>query len=428
MADPESTGGWSQRLYRRYRSIIGDGVWVASGQIATGLLNLAGTRLVTQMVSPELYGTVNLVQNALVFLRSLFCTPLLNAATRYLPEAESAGYAPALHRVLLRLLRHSIIGVVIVALAGGLIWSSKTGISPTVSLILVVYVIADVGRTLEFTLLNAARRQRPFAILSAAEVLVRPLLITGAVILLGASVQAILGAIAISIIIALTGAYAAGRSYGASNQNAVPAALVSEMRRYAMPLIPLALLNWTVSVSDRYIIGWVTHDTASVGVYAAGYGLISQPFLLIQAIVSLTLRPLYFSAVSRGDHALARRTFRIWLAVAFGVCALTAAFVSLTRRFLVSILLAPQYSGAIAVVPWIALGYVIYIFDQVLEQQLLADKRTSAVLVAQACGALASIVVTIPLVEQFGMIGAAYACPAYYLVQCMVAAMFLRRT
>lgn len=417
--------GW-RRWHHAYRAILGDGLWVASGQIATGVLSIVGTRLVTQIVSPELYGTVNLVQNALLFVRSLFCTPLFGAAVRYFPESERGGYSPALRRVLNRFLGLSIVGVVSLAVIGGLIWSSRSGIPSTVIFILIVLVVADVGRTLEFTLFNSARRQRPLAILSILEALARPLLIIGAVLLFGPTVQAVLGAIALSIIVPLTGAYATGRPYLSGRQESIPSGLVAEMCQYAIPLIPLALLNWTISVSDRYIIGWVSHDTAKVGVYAAGYGLISQPFILIQAIITLTLRPVYFSAVTQDEHERAKRIFHVWLGISLGACTLAASFIVLTREFLVSLLLGPQYRGAVVVVPWIALGYVIYVFDQVLEQKLLAHKRTSEVLVAQICGAVASVVVTIPLVEQFGMIGAAYACPVYFLAQCAVAAKFLR--
>ena len=77
--------------------------------------------------------------------------------------------------------------------------------------------------------------------------------------------------------------------------------------------------------------------------------------------------------------------------------------------------------------PWIALGYLFYVVEQVLEQKLLAYKRTRAVLAAQTCGAMASVVVTIPCVLRFGAKGAAYACPIYFAIQCVVVMVLLRR-
>ena len=84
--------------------------------------------------------------------------------------------------------------------------------------------------------------------------------------------------------------------------------------------------------------------------------------------------------------------------------------------------------GAVGFVPWIALGYLFYVAEQVLEQQLLAYKRTVAVLGAQTSGAIASVAVTIPCVLRFGAKGAAYACPIYYSVQCLIVALLIWRS
>lgn len=416
-----------QGLLRRHRTIIGQGIWVLVGQAASAILTLAGTRLITQCVNPELYGTVNLVQNALVLLRTLFCSPTLNAGLRYYPDAERGGYRSAFRRFLSRELVRALVVMEVLAIVGGIIWSRLTGIHLSVVLILVVFVAADVARTLEMMLFNAARRQRPAAILSAVESLARPLLVVGGVLLLGRSVEVMLGAIAASILITLALLYVSVQPARSSDDVALPRPLAAEMRQYAIPLIPIALFNWTTSVSDRYIIASLSHDAASLGVYAAGYGLISQPFLLIHGVVALTLRPAYFAAVTRNDVAHAKRTFVTWLAISASICAIATLATYFARVLLVEGFLGPQYRGAIAYVPWIALGYFFFVVEQVLEQPLLAHKQTFSVLVAQACGAVASLVVTIPLVIHFGAIGAAYACPGYFLIQAVVAATLLRR-
>ncbi len=421
------TQAGDQTPLRRYRTIIGQGIWVFVGQAVSAIFLLAGTRLITQFVNPELYGAVNLVQNALVLLRTLFCSPTLNAGLRYYPDAERGGYRPAFRRFLSGELGRALVVMEILAIVGGIIWSLAAGVHLSVVLVLVVLVGADVARTLEMTLFNAARRQRPAAILSAVENLARPLLVVGGVLFLGKSVEVILGAIAASVLITLALLYVAVKPVGSSDEIALPRHLAAEMRQYAIPLIPIALLNWITSVSDRYIIASLSHDAVSLGVYAAGYGLISQPFLVINAIIALTLRPAYFSAVARNDEAHAKRVFGAWLAITASICGIATLAIYFARVFLVEGFLGPQYRGAIEYVPWIALGYLFYVVEQVLEQPLLAHKRTFSVLVAQVCGAVASLVVTIPLVIHIGAVGAAYACPVYFLIQALVAATLVRR-
>jgi O-antigen/teichoic acid export membrane protein len=408
-------------LLARHRKILGEGAWVFAGQALSGAFNLGGTRLITQYIAPELYGIVNLLQNALVLLRTLFCSPLFAAQLRYAPDAERGGYRGALFGRLRRILGWATVAMELVAIAGGTLWAWRAGGNPLVIAALVFYIFVDVFRTLEMTALNAARRQSPAALASAAEALLKPLLVVGVVWLCGPSVTAVLGAIAASIGLTLVGLLAAREHGAAGDSRALPVGFDAELRRYAVPLIPAALLTWITSVSDRYIVQWLTHDPQGVGLYAAGYGLASQPFLILQAVIALTLRPVYYAAVSHGDVARARRTFRVWLAGATATCLAATALIVGWRHQLVSLMLGPKYQGAAVVLPWIAAGYLFCVIEQVIEQPLLAHKRTGAVLVAQAGGAAVSIIATVWLVSVYGMPGAAYACPVYFLIQGLIA-------
>jgi len=78
-------------------------------------------------------------------------------------------------------------------------------------------------------------------------------------------------------------------------------------------------------VSDRYIIAWFSHDTFMVGVYAAGYGLVSQPFPVDARRDCVDLRPAYFSAVASGNDVACRHMFRVWLLIAVVICLIGVA-------------------------------------------------------------------------------------------------------
>jgi O-antigen/teichoic acid export membrane protein len=418
----------SFRLVSRYRGILGQGVWVLIGQAFTGIFSLGGTRLITQFVAPEIYGVVNLAQNSVLLLRTLFCSPILSAGLRFYADAQHGNYVPALYRMLRAALGKATIAMEVLVVIGACIWIWQAHVGASLVLTLAVFLFADVFRTFEIAMFSAARRQRRAAVASAAEALVKPLLIVAGVLLFGVSIEVVLGAIAASIVITLVGVYTTARLDKVVEGGVLPPAIAAEMRAYAIPLIPIALLNWLTSVGDRYLIQWLSHDLPSVGLYAAGYGLISQPYLILNGIAALTLRPVYFSAVSRDDQAHAARTFRTWLGVTAGICVAATALIFVFRDTVVGLFLGPQYHGAAVVVPWIALGYLFFVIEQVLEQHLLAHKRTRAVLIAQICGAAASVVVTVPLVVMYGMLGAAYACPIYFLIQCLVAGSLVLRS
>jgi O-antigen/teichoic acid export membrane protein len=411
-----------------YRSILRQGAWVASGQAGLAVATLVGNRLITQFVAPELYGLVNLAQNSLVLLRSLTCSPIINAALRYFPEAERDDCVPAFRALISGIMARLIAVMTALTVIGGGIWAFRARLGPSIVATLVIYVVADALRTFEMSLFNAAGRQRPAAFITVLEAALRPLLVVIAVGVLGATATNVFAAITLSVVVALFALRLMTRPEGLSGGGSPASAELShELWAYALPLIPIAAFNWITSVSDRFLIVWLSRDLDSVGVYAAGYAVVSQLFLMIHGLVALTLRPSYFGAVARADTPGARRTFRLWLATSSALCTLAAVLVSFGGNVLVAALLGESYRRAAGMVPWIAIGYLLFVIEQVQEQKLLAYKRTKAVLFAQGLGALTSIVATIPLVIRYGGVGAAYACPLYFGIQCVAATLLAHR-
>jgi O-antigen/teichoic acid export membrane protein len=413
------------QLFGRYRRILQDSAWVAGSLGLTAVMNLVGTRAITHFLSPALFGQVNLLQNLALLLRNLFCFPILNAAPRFYSEAAREGDVDGLRRMLTLSLGRAMLmmQIILLAIGGYLYWRRQTSL--WIPLALAFYLLFDVGRTFEVALFNGARRQRPPALIAVLENLLRPLFIVGAVILFSARAEIVLAATAASLLVPLVITYSAVRLEGMPMRHPKDPICAPDVRRFARQLIPYALLMWITSVSDRYIIDWFSSDTARVGIYAAGYGLISQPFIMINTVISLTLRPVYFAQVSSHEWQLSRRTFRVWLMVSSVFCVGGLVLAILLRHWVVSVFLAPKYAEAAIVVPWIALGYLFYVIQQVLEQHLMAHKRTGAILWVQAIAAAASILITIPLVARFGMVGAAYACPIYFLVPCVLTAQLI---
>jgi O-antigen/teichoic acid export membrane protein len=312
---------------------------------------------------------------------------------------------------------------ILLAIGGFLCWRGQ--LTAWALLALSMFLLFDVCRTFEVAMFSGARRQRPAAFIAVLESLVRPLAIVAAVILFSARLDIVLLATAAGLALVTVFIYGGGRLGGERLEGAAAAdtgdpGSTLAMRRFTRQLVPYAALMWITSVSDRYIIEWFSSDLASVGIYAAGYGLISQPFIMVNSVVSLTLRPVYFAQVSAQETLSARRTFRVWLLVETALCAVGVLLSLALRHWVVDVFLAPKYAQAAAVVPWIALGYFFYAVQQLLEQHLLAHKQVGSVLAGQATAAVASIAVTVPLVGQFGMIGAAYACPLYFAAACLV--------
>lgn len=390
---------------------------------------LVGTRLITGAVQPAVFGTVSLLLGLGALSRNIFCAPILNAAIRFYSETSRSGEVGHLRKLVSRILLRSTALLVAVTLMAGAAYAllqtrfaSWQPVSFWTFVLLAGLLAAEVARAFESGLWSAARRQRPVGVFAGLESLAKPLLAVLAVGLIAPTPEAmLLGYVMGTGAVHLLSLWVVPREGAAAARAVVdPNPEISRgLWAFALPLIPLALVGWLVGVSDRYIIGGML-DVEQVGIYAAAYGLMSQPFLLVHGTIGQTLRTVYFSAVSDGNKPLERRTLLVWIVVSGSLSLVGFLAVLVLHRLVTTLFLDERYHRGAEMMPWIAGGYTILVFALVIEHVLLAYKRTSWVLIAQSAGAVASIVVTIPMVKWKGAMGAAMACPIYFSVQTVV--------
>ena len=151
----------------RYRRVLGKGAWVIGGQAATAVFALAGTRLITQFVSPELFGTVTLLQNLIILGRNVTGTPVIGASVRFYPDAAADDNIAGLRRSVISLLLPGLLALIVVILITGGIYCLRRRELPLLPAVLAIVLVFDVGRTLEFSLFSGERRQRPVAVFTA---------------------------------------------------------------------------------------------------------------------------------------------------------------------------------------------------------------------------------------------------------------------
>lgn len=392
--------------------------------MALGLV--AGTRLLTEFLSPAVFGTVSLLTGVLSLARTVFGVSILQAALRYYGELAPEGGMTRLRHAVSRLLVRTMVWPVLAILAAGVVLAVRTQSSPLSIALLAVLLAAllgtDVARSYESNFLVAARRQREASILDALEALGRPALAIGAILVFGPSALSVLGAYLTATGLALVAVHLGveregngARPTGTSSDTA----LGRELLRYALPLMPMAAVIWISGLSDRYIIGAVV-GRESVGIYAAAYGLVSQPFLMAQALLDRTLTPPYFLAVSRGDRAKEHETFRVLLVGTLAVCGAGVLGVWIFSDQIASVFLASTYRTSAMLMGPIATGNCLLAIQYVFAKHLYAHKRTGEIFAIYTIGALVSLAVTVPMVFAFGVWGAALACPVYYLIQLLV--------
>jgi O-antigen/teichoic acid export membrane protein len=428
VSNANALGAWWRHLKAvpEKTSILREGAWIVLGQLLGAAGLLIGIRLLTEFVSPDVFGTVSLLIGIVTLGSNIFCAPQLQAALRFYPDLSREQ---SVHR-LRATVRHALVWAT--ALLVGVILSigilaSLMGFVPYWTFVaLAALFVSEVVRTFETNLLTAARRQKPFALWQAAENWARPCLAVAVVLSLGATPYAVLSgyAAATAGLVALMPLWIHKEGYAAGPLQPPDIHLARRIQRYAVPLMPLAIIGWIGSLSDRYIIGGLI-DMHAVGLYAATYGLISRPFLMMFGVIATTLRPVYFNKISGGDHNGARSVFLYWVGVTLMFAAAGVALICLFKFWIAEVFLAEPFRSGVELMPWIALGYGVVIIFYTIEQFFYAYQETQLILLMQTVGAVTSLAVTFPMVYWLGVQGAAVAVPIYFSVSLIMGAFFL---
>jgi O-antigen/teichoic acid export membrane protein len=408
-----------------------DAFWIVSGTALSAIGTLVGIRVLTQFLTPGDYGAVSLALGLSTLTISLVATPLTQAAIHFYPALGGSDHTARLLASLRRCFTSAApwiaLGVVLGASAY-LYWGHG---SLLLVVILVLLLASDCWRSANLSLLNAARRNRSYALWVAGDAALRPLGAVLAVVLFGSSPAVVLGAylfVSAALVVVFTrGGAKPGSVPEARSAPEERVALDRRMWAYALPLIPLGVIGWLSNLGDRYIIGAVM-SVADAGVYAALYGISSSPFMMAGGTVELALRPIHQAAVARGDQRQSQKMYRIWLATVVAVCGVGVLALALGHPLVASLLVGKAYRPASYLMPWIGLGYAIRSASYVFERMCYAYGQTQRVLVIQCCAAVATLVATPFGVIYFGLRGAAMAVPIYFSVQLAVAVVLARRT
>jgi O-antigen/teichoic acid export membrane protein len=303
---------------------------------------------------------------------------------------------------------------VLVSLAlvvGGAFWALvvDAGGSPLGFAVVALLLALDVARLFESTLLNATRRQGVFSAWAFVNEAGRPALAVAAIFLFGPEAANVLLGYAVAVAIGNL-AFRRASVRGDDAPVRTDDDWAREARRsalsFAAPFVPVAAINWVFTFSDRYLLAGLSSAEAA-GIYVAGYGIASMPFMLWGSLLSLTLRPVYFDAVARGDRRRERRIFALWFGVLVPPMVFAVAVATWLREPIVRLLLGESFWGAAELLPWIAAAYALQSTAQLFDHAIQAQRRTHVMPWMHGGAAVTALALYLWLIPELGAMGGA---------------------
>lgn len=192
-------------------------------------------------------------------------------------------------------------------------------------------------------------------------------------------------------------------------------AVATEILKFGLPLIPSFAFLFIMLQGNKYVLQWLS-GLQLVGVYSIGFNFGAVLGILTGA-VSTAWYPFFLKFIDNQEEGkkVFSQIFSMYL-ICFGLITISFFVVS---GPLISLMTDQQYHDASIVVGYVALAHFFLGIFSLLLPPIYFAKQVQKVSLTQGAASLLSIPLTIALVAQWGLIGAAVAVAASHFVLCL---------
>ena len=193
--------------------------------------------------------------------------------------------------------------------------------------------------------------------------------------------------------------------------------LIKKLLKFGLPYFPAGLASMLVQGIDRPILSHLT-DLSTVGIYNACYKLGIFMMLFVN-MFQFAWQPFF---LQNADEKDAKELFSKVLTYFTIAGSVVLVFLSLfidnivTFKIFGRSLIAPSYWSGLSIVPVILFGYLFNGIYVVFTAGIYIKEKSIYVPFITGLGALVNIVVNFALIPSMGMMGAAFATLASYVV------------
>lgn len=400
-----------QRLSRLARSTTARqaAVYFGSSALRAGLGFLL-LPILAHLLGPEGFGLWTLYRTLLLFLIPVLGLSLHAALARSFYKLTAEELRRLVHSSLVFLLLST--AVVLALLLPALLWRGGWFGLPSAWL----WLLPAAALFSNVTLINQGllrQEQRPWSF-AALEVTtgVLPFALGLLLIWLGGGWQALaIGTLAAALLTASASLWRfrrEGRAAGPLDRH-----LLRQTLAFSLPLIPHTLGQSMLVLSDRLVLEHYA-DAATVGIYSVGYTL-ATALQLISLPFNNAWSPWVYRQLT-DDKPVARRRLVRAIYAYIGGMALLGLLWWLVAPLLLDWFFAPAFAPAAPVIGWIVLGVVLAAAHSTVFPVLLFTGNTATICLVTLSATAVNLGGCFLLIPGHGMLGAAWATAASYLV------------
>ncbi len=197
---------------------------------------------------------------------------------------------------------------------------------------------------------------------------------------------------------------------------------LKEAVKYSFPLIWMELSNMILNFGDRYLLQFYLGSN-SVGVYSAGYNLTSMAQSFLTTPLRLAIVPMYLQIWNRDGKNRTITFLNHTLDYYFMLAVPIAVGMIWYGEEIITVLATSKFEESAAVIPYIIIPLSLYGAYVVYGSGFFIQKKTKALMYLALTAGLVNICLNMLLIPRFGILGAAYATFAAYVMLSVLIAM-----
>ena len=387
----------------RYRKLFSDTVILGVGTFASKLLVFLLMPLYTAYLSTAQFGTAELITSTANLLIPLACVGISNGIFRFAAE-KHADQAAVFSSSLTLLGGGTAIFLLLspilfcVPYFDGYVW------------LIPLYVILANLQSVLAQYVRATDRTKLFAF----QGILNTVLTVGLNVLFlaawdmgvtGYVLSVILGNLITSAFLAIT-----ARLWRVFSVSKIDRALMKELLRFSLPLIPTTVCWLITDLSDRYL---VTHfcGEAVNGIYSAAYKIPT----IVNLLSAIFMQAWQFSAIAQSSDGESCKHFYSQVFGGFiSLIFLGASGLILLSEVFTGLLFNVTYAGAAKFMPTLLCAAALEAVVSFLATVYMVKKRSMNSFYTAMAGTLLNVVLNLILIPKFGALGAAIATLASY--------------
>lgn len=399
----------------RLPRLAGDTLAYGLGSAATATVSIIAVPILTRLLDPASYGTLDLFTTLLSILTLLAQLGLSSSLVYFYRRAEHASERADVAASALAAMTGTSAGlgalgaVVFVVVSAG---AGQPALVTVTGMLTFLWLPVNVIGSAALDVLRSQFRARTFAVLNVARAALATLL---GVVLVAAFRLDMAGVVGAQVVVgagfALVSLWAAGPDVTVRPRWPT----VRRLLRFGLPLVPAGISAWVLIFSNRYFL-LQFRSLEEIGVYAVANRVAA---VLTIATVAINAAWVPF-AVHETRMPAHRSTFARIVALTVAGLSVAAVALGLFSREAVAIAAPGPYQEAAGYVGLLALAAAAGTVGGMLAIGLQLAERTTAVAAAAGIAALASVALNLCLVPAWGALGAAVSTLATLTLQAAV--------